>query len=90
MTQTQEEDPLELLDHANAVTENEFFAPTIVDTVFNQYLDEQFTDQIPDASINLNENTTTHIINSPPKKRSKDSSSQLNSSVPIKFTPQST
>ena len=68
---------MELLTRAIAVTEAEDFAPTIVDTAFHQYLDDTFTYHIPSDSITPNKHATTPIINSPPKKRFRVSSSQL-------------
>ena len=81
MTQTQEGDTLKLLTHANDVTETEDFSPTTVDTSFYKYLDYSFTENIPAASLTPNKETTTPIINFPPRKHLRVSSYQLNEDI---------
>ena len=68
---------MELLTCENDVTETEDFSPTTVDTASRKYLNDTFTEHIPAVYLTPKDHTTTPIINSPPKKRFRVSSSQL-------------
>ncbi len=74
VTQTEENDPLNQLIQAFAVTGNEPVSPSFL---ANQYEDEMTMDQIPAASQTPNDTITTPIVNSPVKDRFSDRSSQL-------------
>ena len=84
VTQTQEEDTLELLTSANAVTETKDSAPTTVDTEFHKYLDYTFNKKISAASLTPNEYTRTPIINYPHNKRFRVSSYHLTEDIHLR------